>query len=98
MGKMILVFLLVFAISCSKLEPEVRYVYDIKTVEVPVYKSPLDNMSKLEKPILQRFEFSKDGQICLDENNFKILVSDLVSMDLYIEKADKIFQTLVGGN
>lgn len=98
MEKLIFVLFLAFIVSCSKPDPEIRYVYDIKTVEVPVYKSPLDNMSKIERPILQKFEFSKDGQICLDENNFKILVSDLVSMDLYIEKADKIFQTLVEGD
>jgi len=91
-GKLIFIVFIVFLISCTK--PDIKYIYEVETVKVPVYKSPIDNMSIVEKPQIEYFAFSPDGKICLDEENFKILANDLLLMKNYIDKADNIFQIL----
>lgn len=94
MGKIILLISIFFFISCIKQPPEVKYIYETKTVKVPVYKSPIDNETYIEAPNIERFQFSSDGNICLDEENFKILANDLLLMKNYIDKSNKIFGEL----
>jgi len=88
---------LTFFVACSCPESEVKYMYKTEVIKVPVYQSPLDNVTKIEKPKLERFYFSENGTVCLDETNFKILVNDLLLMKDYADRVDKIIKTL-GGN
>lgn len=97
MERLIIILFPFLFLSCSP-KPEVQYIYKTQVVEVPVYKSPLDNQTILIKPELERFYFSEEGNICLDENNFKILVNDLLLMKNYIDKVDNIFLILKDDN
>lgn len=94
MGKIILLLSIVFFASCVQQPPEVKYIYETKTVKVPVYKSPIDNETYIEAPNIERFKFSPEGNICLDEDNFKILANDLLLMNNYINKTNKVFNEL----
>ena len=87
MVRMIIISLLAVLLGCTHEQCEPKIIY--KTVEVPVYTSPFDNVS-LHKPDMQYFEFSPDGSICLDEKNFNLLLTNIVNYKNFADMCEEL--------
>lgn len=81
--------------NCPDIQCKPQNVY--KTVYVPVYKNPLDNVTIQEPSQLKLFQFSETGDICLDDTNFKILLQNLTILkgerDYYFKIIKEIKET-----
>lgn len=87
---MLLIIAIVFLCNCSAQQCKSK----TQIVYVPVYKSPLDNITLIKKPIINKFEFSDNGSLCLDDNNYQILITNLINLKQYSDWAEDILNTL----
>ena len=90
MVRLVLFLIIISTVGCGDkcldfCKPVVLY----ERYEVPVYTNVLDNVT-LDRPKLKYFEFSEKGSVSLDEDNFKLMLENLINLNTYANSCEAI--------